>query len=129
MSTTDACCSICGTIYDCTGDTPQQRVLCPSCGEVGRSFDVSVAERTTARDGYGVSVKRQCETRPYIEDRGIPSYSRSREKIVHHERIIDRDNDRYSEKVTDYDTGEVIHHCEEPLSMHKGHGSDKRKIR
>lgn len=127
----DACeyvsCAACGTAYDCAGDTPEQRVPCPSCGAVGRSFDVSSTEKLSVRDGYGVTAKRQGEPRPYIEDRGVPSYSRSREKIVLHERIIDRENDRYFEKVSDYDTGEIIHHCEEPLSQHQGHGSAKGK--
>jgi hypothetical protein len=41
--------------------------------------------------------------------------------------VIDRDNNRYFEMVTDYESGEIIHHCEEPLSEHQGHGSAKPK--
>ena len=41
-------------------------------------------------------------------------------------RVIDRENDRYVETVTDPVTGEVIHHCEGRLSDHSGHGSDRR---
>jgi hypothetical protein len=33
--------------------------------------------------------------------------------------------DWYSEKVIDRETGEVINYCEEPLSVHQGHGSAK----
>ncbi|MBN8964201.1 MAG: hypothetical protein J0H89_02230 [Rhizobiales bacterium] len=33
--------------------------------------------------------------------------------------------DRYSEKVIDHHTGEIIHECHEPLSVHTGHGSAK----
>lgn len=40
-------------------------------------------------------------------------------------RVIDRKNDKYSETVTDPDTGKVIHKCEEKLSKHYGHGSAK----
>ena len=57
----------------------------------------------------------------------MQDYSRSLEKLVHLERVIDRDNDQYFERVTDYETGEVIHHCKEPLSQHLGHGSDRQK--
>lgn len=39
-------------------------------------------------------------------------------RFVQKERLIDRDADRYFEKVTDPDTGEIIHHCDEPLSEH-----------
>ena len=41
-------------------------------------------------------------------------------------RVIDRENDRYFEKITDRETGDVIHHCDEPLSKHFGHGSAKK---
>lgn len=33
----------------------------------------------------------------------------------------------YSEKVTDTETGEVIHECNEPLDQHQGHGAAKSK--
>jgi len=52
-------------------------------------------------------------------------YSHSLEKIVKKVRTIDRDTDSYVERVTDPDTGEVIHECVEPLSQHRGHGSAK----
>ena len=41
------------------------------------------------------------------------------------DRVYDRDNDRYKEKVVDCKTGELIHEDEEKLSEHRGHGSDK----
>ena len=58
---------------------------------------------------------------------GVPSYSIARKKLVHRERLIDHDNDHYKERVTDYETGEVIHEDESKLSQHIGHGSAKRK--
>ena len=30
---------------------------------------------------------------------------------------------RYKETVRDSDTGELMHHCDEPLDQHQGHGS------
>lgn len=41
------------------------------------------------------------------------------------EKIEDRDRDRCFEHITDGETGEVIRHCEEALSEHRGHGSAK----
>lgn len=120
-------CAACGAAIDCAEDTPTQRSPCPRCGGTGRSFFPSVAESGNARDGLGVKIKRPGERRPHIEDLGVPSYSRDKGKIVFHERIVDRENDRYREKVTDYETGEVIHQCEESLSQHRGHGSAKAK--
>lgn len=47
---------------------------------------------------------------------------------VRHERLIDRQNNRYFEKVVARETGEVVHQCDEALSDHKGHGSDKKEL-
>lgn len=33
----------------------------------------------------------------------------------------------YSEKVTDQETGELLHRCEEPFDQHQNHGSAKPK--
>lgn len=37
-------------------------------------------------------------------------------------RILDRDNNRYVEKVVDPETGEVLRDVEEPLSEHQERG-------
>lgn len=54
-------------------------------------------------------------------------YSKKLKKDVDKTRIIDRENDKYHEKVVDTDTGEVIHECHENLSSHTGHGSTKKR--
>jgi hypothetical protein len=41
------------------------------------------------------------------------------------ERIIDHEKDSYREDVIDPKTGEMVHHCEEPLNQHRGHGDDR----
>lgn len=120
-------CADCTAEVDARGDTPEQHMPCEKCGSTKRNHHISILESVVARDGIGVKAKRAGEKRPYIEDLAGPDHSRSREKFVHRERVIDRDNDRYFEKITDYDSGEVIHHCEEPLSRHQGHGNAKPK--
>lgn len=57
----------------------------------------------------------------------MPSLWRLMDKLVHRERVIDRDNNHYMEKITDYETGDVIHEQTQPLSDHTGHGSEKFK--
>jgi hypothetical protein len=42
-------------------------------------------------------------------------------------RVIDKKNDRYSEIVTDPETGKIIHQTDHKLSEHRGHGSAKKK--
>ena len=42
-------------------------------------------------------------------------------------RVFDRLNDRYYERITDPETGEVVRECDEPLSHHRGRGSERNK--
>ena len=88
---------------------------------------MSIMETLVARDGLGLKAKRPGQKKPYVEDLSMPDYSYSHGKLVHRQRVIDRDTDQYFEKITDYENGEIIHHCEEPLSRHQGHGDAKRK--
>jgi hypothetical protein len=37
--------------------------------------------------------------------------------------VIERAKDWYREVVTDYETGKMVHQCEEPLAEHQGHGA------
>ena len=41
-------------------------------------------------------------------------------------RVVDREHDHYLETVVDPSTGQTIHHVDEPLSKHTGHGSAKK---
>ncbi|HEX9606066.1 MAG TPA: hypothetical protein VF962_02455, partial [Gemmatimonadaceae bacterium] len=41
-------------------------------------------------------------------------------------RVIDKENDRYSEIVKDPDTGKIVWHEDEPLSAHRRHGSARQ---
>ena len=47
--------------------------------------------------------------------------------LMHKDRIIDRENDFYKEKVVNTDTGEVVRDVEGPLTKHKDRGSAKHK--
>ncbi len=120
-------CADCGALIDDGSDAPDMRMPCSVCGSTKRIHNVSIMESLVVRDGIGLKAKRLGQKKPYVEDLSMPDYSRSRVKHVHRQRVIDRDNDRYFEKITDYDTGEIIHHCEEPLSQHINHGSAKSK--
>lgn len=120
-------CADCGAEVDGRGDTPECRIPCSKCGSTKRNHHISITETMTIRDGIGVKAKRPGEKKPYIEDLSVPDHSRSLNKVVHRARVIDRDNDRYFEKITDYESGEIIHQCEEPLSQHQGHGNAKHK--
>ena len=77
------------------------------------------------RDGIRyklVNPKQSGRNKIALEGFNSYSFNRSQGKLVQHERAIDRGNDRYYELVSDPDTGEVIHRCEEKLSEHRGRG-------
>ena len=120
-------CSDCGALIDTESDTPENRTPCSVCGKNGRTFNVFIEETIILRDGLGVKAKRPGESRPYVEDKAMPSFSHRLGKHVLREQVIDRDNNRYFEKITDYESGEIIHHNEEPLTEHRGHGTAKVK--
>ena len=41
------------------------------------------------------------------------------------ERVIDRENGKYHELITDAETGDILRECDEPLTQHVRRGSAK----
>lgn len=121
-------CAECEEIIDTSIDTEEEKAPCPKCGSQNRAHELSFDDELLAVDGYGVKGKRPGQKKPFVEEKSGPDYSHSRKKLVRKERLIDRDNNKYYEIVTDYQSGEVIHHCEEPLTDHYGHGSAKARM-
>ena len=121
-------CAACKAPINTSKDTPEKRAACPNCGSTRRCHDISLhLKGATARVGMRLWVKRLGQKRLHVEVRSGASHCQKLGKLVEHERLIDRANNRYFEKVTDYESGELIHHANEPLSEHHGHGSAKKK--
>ena len=104
---------------------PERRRPCPSCGSTARLFFRTVATETKVEPSLGYKGRRAGKGKPFIIGKLGADWSVRLRRFVHLERIVDRANDRYKELVTDLKTNEVIHHCEEPLSQHRNHGSAK----
>ena len=105
-------------------DATHERVPCTSCGSTALAYHLFMNASFILRGGSIVKAKRGGEKKPYSERMDLPDFNRTQAKMVHRVRVIDRDNDKYFERITDYQSSEVIHECEEPLSQHIGHGSD-----
>lgn len=121
-------CADCTVPLNTYEDTLENRAPCPKCGSTRRGHDLTAhLEGSGARIGIGFKAKRPGQKKPHVELKIGPSQSHKLDKPVEHERLIDRANDRYFEKVTNYETGELIHHADEPLSEHHGHGSAKKR--
>ncbi len=84
---------------------------------------VSDTVTVTERERRNILGRRPGYRRPYVEILGGDDFNRKLGKFVKLERVIDRARNWYMERVTDPDTGQVLHECEEPLTDHRGHGS------
>jgi predicted RNA-binding Zn-ribbon protein involved in translation (DUF1610 family) len=123
-----ASCAVCKTSINIANDTPEKRAVCPNCGSSRRCHEISLhLQGGTARVGLELKAKSPSKKKPHVELKSVPSMSKKLGKPMKHVRLIDRGNDRYFESVTDYESGELIHHEDEPLSEHKGHGTAKKK--
>jgi hypothetical protein len=75
------------------------------------------------RASLGLKAKAAGAKRPFYELKTGADFWRLGSKWVQRVMIVDHRSDRYFERVTDGDN--VIHHCDEKLSEHRGHGSAK----
>ncbi len=119
-------CSGCDAVLPRTAEG-ETRLPCPVCGSMTRVIEVSVNDSLELHDSLGFKHKRHGYKKPIAEGVSGDSFFRRASKWVRKVRLIDRLANHYYEKVTDPDTGRVIHECDEPLDQHTGHGSAKPK--
>jgi hypothetical protein len=107
---------------------PEQRLPCPNCGSLARHFEGTVSATANVRGSLGLKARHSGVSKPFLESKLGWSFYRKAKQWFSREMLVDRENDKYKELVTNPETGEVIHHCEEPLSQHRGHGSARKTI-
>lgn len=127
-STTE--CAKCGTRLpdDVAGE---ERIPCSACGATARRYIECIEDGLVVYDSLRGKAKRP--SLPSAKKLRWDSFngyeiSKSLGRMVKVERTIDKDADWYSERVIDPISGEVIHECHEPLSVHVNHGTAKRKL-
>ena len=109
---------------------PGRRTPCAECGSQSRAFSkhlsgsVQMHSSLTAKGKHAGATGRR---KWFIETFSGADWSYRLRRFIRKQRTIDRDNDRYAEKVVDPENGEVLHNIEEPLSEHWGHSSAKPK--
>lgn len=132
MNSRKIICTNCGAdTGEIEGQANSNPQPCPHCGSMEKTILVKIEEEVQAKESL----------RGKVKDDNYRSKDKTRRDFFHgddlhkesgkwykKERIIDKDNDYYKEVVTDPETGEVIHECEEPLSVHRDHGYAKNKI-
>ncbi len=122
-------CGNCGISVN--DDTQKEnKELCPNCGSILRNVHITVNDSATAYDSLRVKQKDPSKkSKDKLRVDSFSGYERSHmlNKIVEKQKVIDKNNNRYHEKIIDPDTKEVIHECNEKLSDHKNHGYAKLK--
>ena len=128
-------CGKCGSFLgDDTDEGYVQPPACPCCGSTKFKYTLFLSDSINFHENLKGKTdkmpKKPGETgkkKPAYEFQSGEERSIRLKKWVKKDRVIDRENDQYYERVVDPDTNEVIHECEELLSQHYGHGSDKKK--
>jgi hypothetical protein len=103
---------------------------CPTCGCTSRRAFERVEERLVAHQSVRMKVvKDWLRSGKKVRTEAFDGVEHSLKygKLVGKTRVIDRDGDKYVERITDLQTGEILHECVEPLSNHRGHGTAKPK--
>ncbi len=102
---------------------------CPDCGCREQIVALKLCDRISGPHemlkGKMKDTTLPAKKNPRVEIKSGDELYKCEGKWVHKERVIDKDKDLYTETIVDPETGKVIHHCSEPLSQHRGHGSAK----
>ena len=105
----------------------EKRTPCPVCGDTARIHEVEARSTIVFRDHIRAEGRHKGRGKPFFDIRAGADFYYKEQEWCHLERIIDRDNNLYIEKITNPKTGQVIKEIKEPLTEHKGHGSAKKK--
>lgn len=114
-------CGKCGVVLDSSRREP-----CPACGSARRAIPAAASTKMPLKQQTGTKQKRKGIKRPVLETLSGDDLTKSTGEWAKKERVIDRTNDKYFEHVEHAETGEVLHHCEEPLSEHFSSANERR---
>jgi hypothetical protein len=120
-------CSGCGTFVP-EPRRIEDREPCPTCGSTARTFAVTLTDSAEAYDSLAYKARHGDvgKVKPYREAFTGSDYHRDSKEWRQFSRVVDRENDRYTERIMDA-AGNVVRDVGEPLSQHRGHGAAKRR--
>ncbi len=106
-------CGQCGEALDePTNLDPTQRQPCPACGAKSRKRSVTLAGEMpsphSSLKARGRHADANGRRKWFIETFTGADWSHALQRFVRKIRILDRDNNRYVEKVVDPETGEIL---------------------
>jgi len=128
MAASSVSCGTCGTVLaEMPGDVS---ATCPACGSRKRHYSLGVGEEIEVHERLATKTKDQARSgknkvrAEFVTGDDLHRKTGRWNKL---ERVIDRANNRYREKIVDPKTGAVLRSVDEPLDQHQGRGSAKKK--
>jgi len=125
-------CSDCGTALPDEWISSKKKNNCSQCGSSAKTINLNIVENVGIEihdclEGKVKNINYNSKRNPRYEFIEGDDVRKSDGKWMKKTRIIDKNNNKYLEIITDPETNEVIHSCEEPLSEHFNHGHAKFK--
>jgi hypothetical protein len=120
-------CAECDWLFeDAAAALSEPRQPCPACGAFGRHAKKALRTEVTAQLSVSYAA-RNANRKMFAWGFSGRDWSHRLQKHVDKISTFAKrghGNRRY-EHITDPDTGEVVHHCDHPLTEHRDHGSAK----
>lgn len=120
-------CEKCGTVLEESQSLPpEQREPCPNCGSTARHFHLTVTDKVEVHGSVSLKATHEGQKKPFRKGKYGHDLFRKTGQWNEREMTVDRDDNRYRERISDPETGRTIRDVDEPLD-HRGRGSAKRK--
>jgi hypothetical protein len=123
---TTVSCSGCGASLPEPGRI-EDREPCPTCGSTARTFAKTFTDTAEAHDSLATKARHGDvgKVKPHREAFTGFDYHRDTQEWRQVSRVVDREGDRYTERIVDA-AGNVVRDVDEPLSEHRGRGAARR---
>lgn len=103
------------------------RPECPRCRALARLFSISISETLTLHSSLAWKAKHGGRGKPFHEGKVGDEQHRDSGEWRRLARSIDREGDRYRERITRPNGEIIIRDVDEPLREHRGHESARRR--
>lgn len=123
-------CSDCGSLLPSETAASKEKLPCPKCGSIRKEIRLSFEDKVNFHErlhGKGEDRTKSSKDNPRVDFIVGDDLRKKDNKWMKKLRVIDKDKNLYMETVSNPEINEIVHHCEEPLSDHQGHGSAKSK--
>jgi hypothetical protein len=104
------------------------RGACPKCGNTMTVSYPPGEEFVLTAGGFSIASKPPSGGRWFHKSLVQHSHCKKTDQRHFIQRTIDRDRNRYQERIVNIATGEVVREVNEPLTEHQGRGSAKKGI-